>query len=77
MQVSSEDSFIKVTKIKTLLSISFQIYINCNGHPEHFEGTTVLVLILWKNYSLLEKTFFQQETEAAIQKKKNHNDPKS
>lgn len=52
LYASPEDSFIKITKIKTLLSTSFQIYINCKGHPEHFEGTTTLILILQKNYSL-------------------------
>lgn len=70
MQMSPEDSFIKVTKIKTLLSTSFQIYINCKGHPEHFEGTTVLVLIVWKNYLLLlEKTFFNRKLKLSYKNK--------
>lgn len=46
MQVSPEDNFIE--KIKKLLSTSYQIYINCKGHSEHFEGTTILVLIVQK-----------------------------
>lgn len=77
MQVSPEDRFIKVTKIKTLLSTSFQIHIDCKGHPEHFEGTTTLVPIVQKNYSLLlEKTFFNKKLKLPY-KKKNQNDPKS
>lgn len=70
MQVSPADSFIKVTKIKTLLSTSFQIYIKYKGHPEHFEGTTILILTLQKNYSLLlEKTFFNRKLKLPYKKK--------
>lgn len=69
--MSPEDSFIKITKIKALLSTSFQIYINCKGHPEHFEGRTILILLQKKNFHfVVGKNIFQQGTKPAIQKKK-------